>query len=512
MSGDLPRSARRPLQLATLLMLFTAVGLPASSVHAECVGVGDGVVDLGEECDGDGAGNAGETATCDTDCTFAVCGDGALNVTAGEACDDGNTIGGDNCAFDCSDERSNLRVLKTVDDATPSVNQLITYTVTVRNAGSGSDIATHVEVTDVLPGGLTFTAFDDSDRGVVCSETSGTVTCVLASLDPPPGAGVLYTITATVDAGQQGNTIVNTASETAMDQAETNVANNESQASMIVAACGDGIIEGSEACDGDGVGGGGETKTCNDDCSISACGDGILNPTAGEACDDGNIDPGDGCDEGCTIEPCPQLAILDRSALESTDYPCDASLSRVGHNVLRFAFDIELTTVPVGGDIEIRELLDGGLFGDDLFEFFDFSIDGNVLTIVEDGCRDGTCDFHPEEATCLDGPDVGSPCPIVLANEVWYGIINTGKWCDVADFEVNYAAVYGDANNDLVTGFTDLSAIEVMFIDPDNVSDDSRFDINTIGGVGYTDFSASNAFVGSSALLSEKPTGHECFP
>jgi len=57
---------------------------------------GDGTVDPGEDCD-DGP----ESATCDTDCTPALCGDGTINATAGEACDDGNTDDGDNCAGDC---------------------------------------------------------------------------------------------------------------------------------------------------------------------------------------------------------------------------------------------------------------------------------------------------------------------------------------------------------------------------------------------------------------------------
>jgi hypothetical protein len=51
---------------------------------------GDGVVTPPEACD---PGEAGETATCDFDCTAAMCGDGTLNTTAGEECDppDGTT-------------------------------------------------------------------------------------------------------------------------------------------------------------------------------------------------------------------------------------------------------------------------------------------------------------------------------------------------------------------------------------------------------------------------------------
>ena len=33
--------------------------------------------------------DGGESATCDADCTVAECGDGTLNVRAGEECDDG---------------------------------------------------------------------------------------------------------------------------------------------------------------------------------------------------------------------------------------------------------------------------------------------------------------------------------------------------------------------------------------------------------------------------------------
>ena len=48
--------------------------------------------------------------------------------------------------------------------------------------------------------------------------------------------------------------------------------------------CGDGEIESEfsgEECDDSG-----ESATCNVDCSLSVCGDGIVNTTAGEECDD----------------------------------------------------------------------------------------------------------------------------------------------------------------------------------------------------------------------------------
>ena len=45
---------------------------------------------------------AANPPACDTDCTPRVCGDGMLNSTAGEACDDGNTISGDGCDSNCT--------------------------------------------------------------------------------------------------------------------------------------------------------------------------------------------------------------------------------------------------------------------------------------------------------------------------------------------------------------------------------------------------------------------------
>jgi cysteine-rich repeat protein len=53
---------------------------------------GDGAIDDGEDCD-----DAGESATCDADCTIAECGDTVINAAALEACDDGNEATNDDC-------------------------------------------------------------------------------------------------------------------------------------------------------------------------------------------------------------------------------------------------------------------------------------------------------------------------------------------------------------------------------------------------------------------------------
>ncbi|HTJ41981.1 MAG TPA: DUF4215 domain-containing protein [Kofleriaceae bacterium] len=46
---------------------------------------GNTTVETGEECD---PGTAGDTASCDSDCSAVKCGDGYLNTVAGEICDD----------------------------------------------------------------------------------------------------------------------------------------------------------------------------------------------------------------------------------------------------------------------------------------------------------------------------------------------------------------------------------------------------------------------------------------
>ena len=84
------------------------------------------------------------------------------------------------------------------------------------------------------------------------------------------------------------------------DDANAN-ANDDCTNVCVAAVCGDSIVwnqgAGSEACDE-----GGETATCNADCSVPFCSNGVVELNAGEECDDGGLDQGDGCSATCQFE------------------------------------------------------------------------------------------------------------------------------------------------------------------------------------------------------------------
>jgi len=61
--------------------------------------------------------------------------------------------------------------------------------------------------------------------------------------------------------------------------------------------CGNGNAEPGEQCDT-----GAQSADCDADCTHASCGDGIVNPAAGEYCDDGNVASGDGCSSTCMTE------------------------------------------------------------------------------------------------------------------------------------------------------------------------------------------------------------------
>src|SRR5260221_6900886 len=76
-----------------LALVLGCGGGNSSNPNPRC---GDGVIDQGEQCD-----DAGESMACNADCTARSCGDGKVNTTAGEQCDDANTVDTDACLSSC---------------------------------------------------------------------------------------------------------------------------------------------------------------------------------------------------------------------------------------------------------------------------------------------------------------------------------------------------------------------------------------------------------------------------
>lgn len=71
------------------------------------------------------------------------------------------------------------------------------------------------------------------------------------------------------------------------------------------AICGDGVVfDGLEACDD---GNDDNTDECTNDCQSTGCGDGILQE--GEACDDGNQNNNDGCTTDCVATSCGDMVL-----------------------------------------------------------------------------------------------------------------------------------------------------------------------------------------------------------
>jgi cysteine-rich repeat protein len=67
--------------------------------------------------------------------------------------------------------------------------------------------------------------------------------------------------------------------------------------------CGDGELDPGEACDDGAANSDTNADACRLDCSAPACGDGVVD--TGEQCDDGNFDSGDGCSGECVLDcPC----------------------------------------------------------------------------------------------------------------------------------------------------------------------------------------------------------------
>ncbi|MEZ4463085.1 MAG: DUF4215 domain-containing protein [bacterium] len=217
---------------------------------------GDGFVQLGagEACDVQAAWCAG-CQLVDAE----LCGNGMVEAAQGEECDDGGRADGDGCSALCRTERCGDGVVQG-DEGCDDGNDV---------AGDGCNPACALE----FCGDGVVQAGEECDDGALDVDGACRPGCVAARC----GDGVVQSgVEACDDGNAEGGDGCSPTCE--------------------VERCGDGLAGPGEACDdGNDVAGDGCTA-----CQVDACGDG--RPGPGETCDDGNAADGDGCSKACQLE------------------------------------------------------------------------------------------------------------------------------------------------------------------------------------------------------------------
>ena len=195
----------------------------------------------------------------------------AGTMSAVEECDDGNTSGGDGCSETCGTENG--------------------WACEYTELGSGC--------TTSCGDGL-IAGDETCDDGNMVTETCayGEIECLVCDATCQSVAGkTSYCGDGEVGDGEE------------CDDGANNSNNAACLENCQFASCGDNFVcsdstscgleedtDGLEECDD-----GGESAICNTNCESHECGDGVLNLTAGELCDDGNKENGDGCAADCTF-------------------------------------------------------------------------------------------------------------------------------------------------------------------------------------------------------------------
>lgn len=158
-------------------------------------------------------------------------GDTILNTATLTAADqpDPNAANDSDSAQIDVDDGADLAVSKTVDVDKPKEGDPVVFTITVENPSGGAQ-ASGVSLSDQLPVGLTFSTSSPSQGSY--DDQSGVWT--IGTIDA--GANAVLELTALVDVGTVGQTLVNTANGLVLDQTDPNAANDSDSASVLVVA------------------------------------------------------------------------------------------------------------------------------------------------------------------------------------------------------------------------------------------------------------------------------------
>ncbi|MFN2427647.1 MAG: DUF4215 domain-containing protein [Candidatus Binatia bacterium] len=289
---------------------------------------GDGHTNIpfGETCD-----DSGESATCDDDCSAPSCGDGNLNEASGEICDDGNVTDGDGCDSNCTVTACGNGITtapEACDDGNLSNNDSCLNSCALATCGD-TFTCNSVGCTSGPSGGLEQcddANLTDTDAcrndcaaatcgdGVLCNQV-GCTTGPSSGIEQCDDGGSNSDVTpdacrTTCGPASCGDSVID-AGESCDDGGNSLTCDSN----CTPAACGDGFVNAAanETCDTSG-----ESVSCDANCTAAVCGDGTINATAGELCDDSNAISGDGCSSTCQDGPgsgeqaaaCPDLGEL----------------------------------------------------------------------------------------------------------------------------------------------------------------------------------------------------------
>ena len=123
-------------------------------------------------------------------------------------------------------QQSDLAVAKSVDDSTPNEGQVITYTILLTN--NGPQTATSVQVSDLLPAGVTLTATNISQGSY--SSTSGIWSVGTLTVN----TNATLALQVSINNGTAEASITNTAYILSADQADLSTGNNTSRTTIVV--------------------------------------------------------------------------------------------------------------------------------------------------------------------------------------------------------------------------------------------------------------------------------------
>ncbi len=331
------------------------------------------------------------SSTCSTHNTQG-CGDGALQT--GEECDDGNTNNGDGCASGCTLEAN--------------------YTCT----GSPS----------------------------VCTATPGNPIC---------GDGKIQANSQEVCDDGNTNNGDGCSSACAVESGYNCVADANGKSVCTAQAqptCGDGKIEGAEACDDHNTA---SSDGCSSTCTVEAnynctgqpsictytpptppavCGNAKVE--TGESCDDGNTTDNDGCTSTCTVEPnytcngspqsiCTPIGpVCGNGSIESGE-ACDDGNTSNGDGCA-FNCSLEACYTCTGSPTSSCSPVAGSCCGNGVKQTGEGCDDGNKTSA--DGCS-STCTVEPNY-TCTQNPQGKSSCSPGTGSVCGNGDIESGETCD----------------------------------------------------------------------------------